>query len=278
MPDTADSALRRLTSRTRRRVQASYPYAVIRRFIELELLERSLALSAQAFIALLPLIIMITSLFFSNIGSVLATQVGDRFGLDMVTRVAIQQLFLSGAGERVISWLAVVMVLVSAFALARRLGRVYAMIFGLPQLKRSENWRGLVWIIIQVTLAIVASSLRQVRVDAGAVIAILAVVVLLVVWFAADFVSLRLLVPQAPRALVLASAGVATVGRTGMGIWAAVYFANSLASQAQQYGPIGVTFALYTYLLVAVLIYVCSPLLVTTWVRWRQARVSGSPA
>jgi hypothetical protein len=47
---------------------------------------------------------------------------------------------------------------------------------------------------------------------------------------------------------------------------------RSLDQQAQQYGPIGVTFSLFTYILVAVFVYVGAPLLVTTWQSWRTGK------
>ncbi len=270
MPDATDPP--GLISRARDWVEDSYPYAVVRRFVELELLERAVGLAAQAFIALLPLIIIIVSIFVSDFGAVVSDQVGDRFGLDEPTRSTIRQLFAEARVQQTLSLLAIVLVLVSAFALSRRLARVYAMVFEVPVLKRSQNWRGLVWIALQVVLMVVASSLRQVRDDGGVLLAVAAAVGLLLAWFLADVISLRLLVPAAPERLVMASAFVAGIGRLAMGVWAAVYFAAYLAEQAQRFGPIGVSFAIYTYLLVAVFIYIGSPLLVTTWVRWRAER------
>jgi len=61
-----------------------------------------------------------------------------------------------------------------------------------------------------------------------------------------------------------------------MAAWAAVYMPRTLDGQAAQYGPIGVTFAIFTYLLVAALVYVCAPLVVTTWVAWRLGRTAAS--
>jgi len=166
--------------------------------------------------------------------------------------------------------------LLSAFSLARRLARAYAAIFDVPPLPRSKTWHGLVWIVLQVGLMIVASMLRDVRSGAGVGVAVLASVGLLVLWFGADVLALRLLVPAAPRRLVLASAALSSVGRALMGAWAFVYLSRSLENQANQFGPIGVTFGIFTYLLVAALVYLVAPLLVTTWVKWRTERASAT--
>ena len=46
----------------------------------------------------------------------------------------------------------------------------------------------------------------------------------------------------------------------------------SLSNQATQSGPIGVSFAFFTFMLASVLVYVSAPLLVVTWTRWRDER------
>jgi hypothetical protein len=131
-----------------------------------------------------------------------------------------------------------------------------------------------VWIALQVTLFIVASLLRDLREGNGIGVAILAGAGLLVLWFAADVAGLRLLVPLAPRRMIAASAAVSSLGRAGIAVWAYIYMPASLSQQANQYGPIGVTFAIFTYILAGVLVYLLAPLLVTTWALWRADRVA----
>ena len=168
---------------------------------------------------------------------------------------------------------AILISLLSAFSLSRRLARTYAVIFEVPPLPRNKSWHGLVWIVLQVTLFVVASLLRNLREGSGIPLAVLAVMGLLLLWFAADMAGLRLLVPSAPRAadgrlgrrVEPRASGSSPSGRTST-------CRRSLSSQADQYGPIGVTFALFTYILAGVLVYVVAPLLVTTWVRWRAER------
>ncbi len=255
----------------RARLLDSYPAAVVRRFFELEMLDRAFALAAQAFVALLPLVIVVVSVFVADSADVIANSIGDRFALDDAARQALRVLF-EHPGTAAISWLAIVISLLSAFSLSRRLARAYAAIFDVPPLPRRQSWHGLVWIALQVTLFIVASVLRDVREGSGPGIALLAVAGLLVLWFAADVAGLRLLVPNASVRLVAASAVVSSLGRAGIAVWAYVYMPRSLSQQAEQYGPIGVTFAIFTYLLAGVLVYLVAPLIVTTWQTWRAER------
>jgi len=117
-----------------------------------------------------------------------------------------------------------------------------------------------------------SSSLRDLYRSHGGLVEVLAVVALLGTWFFVDWFGVRLLVPQAPNRLVVASAVVSGAGRLGVTAWAAVYMPTAMSEQAAQYGPIGVTFTIFTYLLVNVIVYVGAPLLVTTWVAWRRER------
>lgn len=253
-------------------LRGSYPFAVVRRFFDLELLDRAFGLAAQAFVALLPLVIVVVSALFVDAPQAIANSIGDRFGLDDAARGAIRLLFADSGAARSISWLAVTISILSAFSLSRRLARVYASIFGVPPLARSQTWRGLVWVGLQVALFVSASVLRDVRRDNGVLLAVLATLALLALWFAVDVAGLRLLVPSVRMPLVVASAITSSLGRFGIAIWAAVYMPRSLSDQAAQFGPIGVTFAIFTYLLAGVLVYVCAPLIVTTWVQWREGR------
>jgi membrane protein len=269
MPDQADPA--GVVTRARDWFEASYPGAVVRRFFGLELLDRSFALAAQAFVALLPLVIVVVSAFVTDSATTISNSIGDRFGLDDAARTALRVLF-EHPGTAAISWVAILVSLLSAFSLSRRLARTYAVIFEVPPLPRNKSWHGLVWIVLQVTLFVGASMLRDLREGNGAFLAVVAVVGLLMLWFAADIGGLRLLVPSAPLNMMAASAAVSSLGRVIIAAWAAIYMPASLSQQAAQYGPIGVTFAIFTYILVGVLAYVMAPLLVTTWVRWRAER------
>lgn len=225
--------------------------------------------------ALLPLVIVVVSTFVSDSAQAIADSMGNRFGLDRIARQALRVLF-EHPGTATLSWMAILLSLLSAFSLSRRLARAYAAIFDVRPLPRSQSWHGLVWIALQVGLLIVASMLRDLREGSGPLVALVATLGLLVLWFVVDVLALRLLVPAAPVRLVAASAVVSSLGRAAMGAWAYVYLSRSLENQASQYGPIGVTFGIFTYLLVAAIVYLAAPLVVTTWVRWRRERAEAA--
>jgi len=246
-------------------VEASYPFAALRRFLDLELLDRSFGLAAQVFVALLPLVIVVVVVFTAGDSQLIAEQAIDRFGLAGAAEAAVRALLTPPSGARALSWMAVLLVSLSAFSLARRISRVYGSIFGLPSLQRSELWRGLVWILLQVALLAGASFLRTIHREFGVLGSALAIVTLLTVWFFGDVAGYRLLVPTVPRRLLVPTAIMSTIGRVGVGLWSALYMPATLNNQAEQYGPIGVTFALFTLILVSVVVNLTAPVIVTVW-------------
>ena len=253
----------------------SFPLLVLSRFFRLELLERSFGLAAQAFVALLPLVIAVVSVFVDDSGALIAGQLSDRYGLDQVARRAIESLYTATTDVVTISWLALAMSFLSAFSLSRRLARTYAAIFEVPPLPRRQTWHGLVWIALQVSLLIVASTMRDIYRSQGGVIEVLAVIGLVATWLFVDWFGVRLLVPAVANRLIIASAIVCGIGRLGVTVWAAIYMPTAMSDQAAQYGPIGVTFTIFTYLLVNVVVYLAGPLLVTSWLTWRAERSAG---
>lgn len=121
------------------------------------------------------------------------------------------------------------------------------------------------WILVQVVLMFSASFLRGLERDFGVIVSVLAIAALLIVWFFGDMAGYRLLVPTVPRHQLVPTAIVGTVGRIGVGVWATLYMPATLSKQAEQYGPIGLTFALFTLMLVAVVVNLVAPVIVTVW-------------
>ncbi len=273
MPHATDLAKHRVVVQLRERLDDSYPAAVVRRFFELELLDRSFGLAAQVFVALLPLLIVVVSVTFDDDGNTIATEITERFGLINPADSAVRALFSAPGTVMAISWLAIIMSFLSAFSLSRRLSRTLGVIYGLPPLSRKQLWRGVVWILLQLAVFGLASSLRGVRRDQGAILATLAGFLLLFVWFLGDMAGLKLLVPSITRRLLIPTAILGGIGSLGVTVWSAVFMPKTLSSQAEQFGPIGVVFALFTLILAATLVVLIAPLMVAVW----DHRRSGTP-
>ncbi len=252
-------------------VLASYPAAVIRRFFDLELLDRSFGLAAQAFVALLPLVIVIVSVVAGSDGSVVANEINNRFGLAGSAQEAVRALFTSSSATFALSWAAVLLTVYSAFSLSRRLSRTYGAIFGLPSLANSQLWRGVAWVLLEVAILALSSGLRTIEREHGWALSLAAVIGLLVVWFVFDALGVKLLVPSIRNELLVPTAILGGVSRLAVVAWSSLYMPRTLQQQAEQFGPIGVTFSLFTLILVTVVSMLIAPLLVAVWDQRRNS-------
>lgn len=256
-----------------KRVVESYPGEVVQRFFALQLTDKAMGLSAQAFIALLPMIIVVISVVLKSNGEAVGGFLIDRFGLIGVSRQAVESLFATTSSATAVSWLAIILTLLSALSLARRLSGVFASIFEVPKLPGRQIWRAVIWIFVQVLMITAVAELRDVWRNSGWLLAALSGFLLLVIWGAGEALALSLLVPAVPRGQLAAVGLLNGVGRIALSSWAVFYMPRALESQASQYGAIGVTFALFTLILAGVIIMLIAPLMVSTWVlrKRRQA-------
>lgn len=247
------------------RVLDTYPGECAKRFYELQLIDKALGLSAQAFIALLPMLIVIISVVLKANSEVVGEFIIDRFALDGASREAVTALFATTASSVAVSWLAIILTTLSALSLARRLSGVFASIFEVPKLPGRQVWRALVWILVQVSMITAVAELRDLWRNSGWILAMLAAILLFILWGGGEALGLSLLVPAVPRGQLFAVGFLSGLGRIALSSWAFFYMPRALDSQAAQYGAIGVTFALFTLILAGVIIMLVAPLMVSTW-------------
>ncbi|MDP2288348.1 MAG: hypothetical protein Q8M73_07250 [Actinomycetota bacterium] len=252
-------------------VLGSYPVAVFRRFFELQLLDRSFGLAAQAFVALLPLVIVIVAVVADSDGTIVANQINSRFGLEGAAQDAVRALFTSGSATFALSWTALLLTVYSAFSLSRRLSRTYGQIFELPSLLPSQLWRGVAWVVLEVVLLSLSSGLRTVVREHGWAFSLLAIIGLLLIWFVFDALGVKLLVPSIKYELLVPTAVLGGVSRLFLVFWSSAYMPPTLQQQAEQFGPIGVTFSLFSLILVGVVAMLIAPLLVAVWDQRRNS-------
>jgi membrane protein len=241
--------------------------------------DMSYTIAAQAFVALFPLVLVITGAFTGNGDhSVFARQLVSRFGLAGAARLAVEQLFTTPSSGSGVYWLGLLITLLSAFSLARRVSRAYALIWELPAPTARQQWRGLAWLLLQVAMVVLVSGLRDVRRDHGFGLTVVLLVTLLGVWAVGEFFAQRLLTfGKVAHSRLAAAAAVVTVGRAAVVVWSGAYLPSALDRQAELYGPIGVVFALFTWIFASVAVLLLGPLLaavatarpVQTWLRTR---------
>jgi membrane protein len=207
--------------------------------VHFNILDRSLVLGAQAFGALIPLLIVLQAAQSKSIAAGLI----ERFHLHGDAAATVREAFAATDGQATTTTLSVVVLLVSVLSFTRRLQRLYEATWEFePRGLRGTGW-GLVWIAAFALYASLYPALDDL------VHGILAVVLSLAGAFALGLVTPYLLLGRRlPWRRLVTQALLTAAGLTALGIWSAIYMPRAIESSASAYGGIGVAFALLTWL------------------------------
>lgn len=220
----------------------SFARDCIARFLAVQGIDRAMAIGAQAYTALFPLIIVYASLLPANRS--FADTLVDRFELSGASAESVQNAFApSGTVESSVTVLGAGLLLISALSFTRGLQRLYEGSFGLPTLgMRNTKW-GLLWLAaVCVVLAV-----RPVLIGglSGAPETVGSLALSGAVWLVTPYLLLGRRVRPGRLAPV---AALSTIGMTGVGIWSVLWMPHTLAASSRQFGVIGIGFALLTWL------------------------------
>lgn len=233
--------------------EQALPLRCLRRFARIDGRNRALGLAGQAFITLVPLLILTASATGRGVGERLVA----RFRLSGEGAAAMRDLFArppSATGA--MSAVGIVIMIASLLSLTRLLQRLYEAAWELPPrgLPGTVNGlAGLALLIAQlVVLALLASALRGV--PAGGLIRHTAQLALaLPLWLLLQHLLLSRRVPA--RAL-LPGAAVAAIGQLAVGIGSGLWMPRLVTNNADRYGLVGVAFALISWLVVVAVMVV----------------------
>lgn len=216
---------------------------MVERLVEIEIVDRALAVGAQAFGALIPLLIVIASLRPRNDGSFADTLI-ERFDLSGSGADAVRAAFsASSASDVSVSVVGTVVVVVSALSFSRALQRVFERTWGLPPLGMRATAGGLRWLALVVVYVGLHPLLTNVL--PGAVGFAAASLGAFVFWLVTPYLLLSGRV--AWRRLVL-QAALCGVGMAIVTVGCAIYVPRAITSSSEQFGAIGVAFTLLSAL------------------------------
>jgi membrane protein len=215
---------------------------LLHRLISLEVIDRSLVVGAQAFSALIPLLVVIAGVGSGN-GDSFADRLIDRFDLEGDTATAVRESFGGTSGTSTLTVVGVLIVFFSALSFTRAMQRTFELTWGLPKRGiRGTGW-GIAWLCAfaaYLTIFPVARGIFH-----GAPYSIISLAGSAALWLMTPYLLLarriawRRLIPQA----LLTSAGM-TLLSGGL----LIYTPRALASSSEQFGAIGVAFTLLTIL------------------------------
>ncbi|MEV0799493.1 YhjD/YihY/BrkB family envelope integrity protein [Kribbella sp. NPDC050281] len=248
-----------LVLRVVRIVRQSVVWRIVVAAIEIRFYDRALTLAGQAFIALIPLLVVLATWFSSSDSLAVGDWLIERFSLTGPSADAVQSLFgRPPADSGGLTFLSVITVLVSASSFARSVQRTYELAWNLPArgLRRTVNGiEGAFLLLIALILLGYLASLAD-QLPVGLLITVIAQICTAVPgWWLASWlllsrrVSWRLLLPGA------VVSAVAQVVVTSAG---AVYVPHLIERNTERYGVIGVAIALISWLVVLALVIVGS--------------------
>jgi membrane protein len=212
------------------------------RLISLEIVDRSLVIGAQAFSALIPLLIVLAS-WTSKDGRTFADSIIRKFELSGDSADAVRRTFAAPADGDTVTVVGVLLVVFSALAFTRALQRTFELTWNLPRRGiKSTGW-GLLWLAAFAACLTLFPALKGIFGDAGSLAVSLAGG--FVLWLMTPYL---LLARRIPWRLLIAQAGLSAVGMTILSGGLIVYVPRAMSKSADEFGAIGVAFTLLTAL------------------------------
>jgi membrane protein len=232
--------------------------ASLRRFLDVEGTLQATVLAAQAFTSLIPFLV-VGAAFGPGEGD-LSDRIVDRFDLHGSAERSVEQLFNdSGQVESAVTWVSIIILLLSALSFTRALQRMYQRAYGRGPTSWKEGWRGLAWLAAFAAWLVVSSPVRGALEDVGGLVFAIALSTALgfVMWLMTPRILLgpidwRHLLPGAAVSAVLAALLTAASG---------IYIPILMTWSADRYGLIGVAFTMQSWLLASAFVIVIGAVL-----------------
>jgi membrane protein len=232
---------------------AQFGLACLRRFMAIEGTLQATVLAAQAFTSLIPFMVVASA--FAPGDSDLADAIVERFGLEGNSARSVHQLFASaGETESAVTWISVVILLLSALSFTRALQRLFQRAYGRKANGVKDVQRGLGWVLAFAAWVIISSPLRGALEAVGGVV--FAVTVATVTGFFLWLVTPVLLLGERDWRSLAPGAAVSGLLGALLGVASSIYVPIAMDWSADRYGLIGIAFALQSWLLATAFVLV----------------------
>jgi membrane protein len=258
----------------RSRLERLLLWRVWERMLEIEFVDRSVALAGKAFVSFFPLVIVVAAFVPERIRSSIITSVTARLGIRGDALTLAREAFASSDDIRkATGLLGLLLTIFFATSFTTALQRVYLRAWRRPPRAAGVGayWRGATWLLVALVCLALLGGLRG-ALGGGLGFGLFAILALAVTagqwWFTAWF-----LLQGEVRARVLVPTGVITgIVTAGYAASATIWMPGVVTSNEAQFGFFGVALALVTWFsgaAICVLIGACAgPVLAedTGWV------------
>ena len=231
----------------------------IRRFLMMTGIDRCIVLSSQAFTALIPLLILVSTFAPAGYDEIISDTFIRKFNLTGDSADAVTQLFATPSTvTSTLSIFSLLLLLFSGVSFTRRMQSMYRAAFEKEKAGVRGNLfaaLGLVAILVEVLVAYAIRALvRQLPLDWLWSIPISAATGL-VLWTSVPYLLLN---RQVHWRRLLVAGGLAAVGTSLFSVASSVYMPETVARYVGEFGLFGITISLIGWLLAAAVILVAS--------------------
>ncbi len=252
VPGAATTVRERARGRLGGATQAAWAYwtDLLRRLVEVQMVDRGVALGAQAFTAIVPLLMLFAVIAPRKEGRDFVETIVDRFQLSGDSAAAMREAFQppSTVTSQSISVFGAFLLIAAALSFTRTLQRLYENSYGLRPLGlRGTPW-GLLWIAMLGVATAVNPVIRSIADGLGLAALVVSIALSSVVWGLTPYIltAKRITKAQAVPAGILGG-----IAMTVLSISSTIWLPRTVAESAEQYGLIGVAFAFVSWLVVA---------------------------
>lgn len=230
------------------RAQRTLVWRIWERMLEVEFVDRSVALAGKAFVSFFPLVIVIASFVPDDVRRSIFTALTHRLGVEGDALATARQAFASSDEiRRATGYLGLLLTIFFATSFTTALQRVYLRVWRRPPAGKAGSYvRGPAWLGVAVANMAILGALRNALGDSlgFGLFAVLALSLSTAMW---SFTAWYLLLGQA-RWRVLVPTGVVTcVTSLVYGVTAQLWMPETVIRNEEQFGMFGVALALVTW-------------------------------
>ena len=259
--DFAAMTLSGRRDRALRRYRDSLVLRVSRRMMAIGGYDRALALSAQAFVALIPMLIVVAAFASTAVQGPDGQALLARFGLSGQAAASVMVLFDHPPGVESVTALGVALLVVTVLGFIRSLQRTYLAAWELPPQGIRGLGHGLLAsaaLIGEFALLTLLGPVRAVLVDSLAIRLTVQALAATVLWLPVVYL---LLGGRVRWWALLPGAALTGAGQSGAIVVAGLYLPIAIGHDADRYGLFGIAIALLSWLVVLGLLLVVSAVL-----------------
>lgn len=221
----------------------------VERLVEVELFDRAVAIASQAFVALIPYMVVVAAVLPAYERDGFADSIIHRFDLEGDSAAAIHQVFAPPADvANTLSAFGVIVLVISALSFCRAMQRLYEKCWRLQPRGVRSSGSHVTWLAFAAVYTSLETSLNTAAASWLGPTARIAIALVLsyLLWIWTPYLLLgRRVERRALRATALLTAS----GMTAFGVASVFYMPRTIAASAESYGLIGIAIAIVSWLI-----------------------------